>query len=367
MFWKNRNSGFIQIPILIGIIIAITIIGGGVFVSVKKYTEKRGNSVNDVKSTTTDESEVERLKKEIEGLKKQPPKVVVKEVPAPTPKPTKQPTETPKDHGDNDNDGLENWIEDEIGTDKNKSDTDGDGVPDGLDEHPLSNSSIINKIYQVKDDGTGLTFPIRINVPLDLYIMYKDKLRHDFESGAKNIANYAIYQDKYVQDIITQVIIIAHDYNTNQYQIFRNLVGQIVYNEDKFSGYDEYPKYPTETIVDGSGDCEDSAILLAALLRGFQYRWQTVFKDDPLGHQLDGENIGFIVMTGHIAVGYWVPNFEKMFDPSWEYYNVLNIAYYIKDAKKYCYVEATSNDFAPCEVPQQVNEISKNAQVYPLN
>ena len=33
----------------------------------------------------------------------------------------------------------------------------------------------------------------------------------------------------------------------------------------------EYPRYPVETLVDGVGDCEDSAILYASIVRTFGY------------------------------------------------------------------------------------------------
>lgn len=273
-----------------------------------------------------------------------------------------------KDHGDNDGDHLENWIEDELGIDKNKADTDGDGVPDSLDEHPLDNSSIINKIYKVKDDVTGIIFPIRVNVPLDAYIMFKSELKHNFEPDAKNIVSYAMHKDRYIQDIVKQVLVAAVEYDANWYQMFRNLVAEIVYNEDAFTGYDEYPKYPIETLVDGSGDCEDTSILLASLLRGFQYRWQTNLAGTPIEHDFDDVNIGFLVMPGHIAVGYWTPEFEQIFDPSYKYYGLIDVARYTdKDGKKYCYVETTSNDFVVCELPSQAKEISKNVYIYSLS
>jgi hypothetical protein len=36
-------------------------------------------------------------------------------------------------------------------------------------------------------------------------------------------------------------------------------------------GYDEYPRYPIETLVDKGGDCEDTAILAASIIRGMGY------------------------------------------------------------------------------------------------
>ena len=51
------------------------------------------------------------------------------------------------------------------------------------------------------------------------------------------------------------------------------------------TGYDEFRRYPIETLIDGGGDCEDTTILVAALLRGL------------------GEKPVLIFTPGHIALG----------------------------------------------------------------
>lgn len=51
-----------------------------------------------------------------------------------------------------------------------------------------------------------------------------------------------------------------------------SFVHSMPYTSDKVStGYDEYPRYPVETIVDGGGDCEDTAILFASIIREMDY------------------------------------------------------------------------------------------------
>ncbi len=373
---KVKRVLSLRLIITIGVIILLFAGIYFAYIQLKSYQVKQAEKERQELEQADKDKKIGELKKQIETLEQEPPKVVYKEVPIQEEQQQEegeqnqgqeQTQEDTKDHSDNDGDHLENWFEDLIGTDKNKLDTDGDGVPDNLDDHPLDNSSIINKIYQVKDDGTGLIFPIRVNIPLDAYIMYKNKLSHNFEANASNIAGYALYGERLIQTIVWQVFEIAFEYeDANWYQIFRNLVAQIVYNSDKFTGYDEYPKYPIETIVDGSGDCEDTSILLATLLRGFVWRWQTALKDSTspgVAHRFDGVNVGFIVMTGHVAVGYWVPDFEQLND---DRYRILHLAYYVHDNKKYCYIETTSNDFAPCEVPQQVDDVSKNVYIRPL-
>lgn len=85
----------------------------------------------------------------------------------------------------------------------------------------------------------------------------------------------------------------------------------------------EYPRYPVETLVEG-GDCEDKAILLAALLRSLGYRTALlVFKGDP----------------GHMAVGVDCPD-------CWG-------SYYLKDGVKYFYLETTGPGWYVGEVPEE--------------
>ena len=51
------------------------------------------------------------------------------------------------------------------------------------------------------------------------------------------------------------------------------------------TGYDEYPRYPIETLVDEGGDCEDTSILLAKVLHTMGY------------------DIVLVNLTSHIAIG----------------------------------------------------------------
>ena len=41
--------------------------------------------------------------------------------------------------------------------------------------------------------------------------------------------------------------------------------------DDEMTPYDEYPKFPVETLAEGGGDCEDSSILYAALMKAAGY------------------------------------------------------------------------------------------------
>lgn len=81
----------------------------------------------------------------------------------------------------------------------------------------------------------------------------------------------------------------------------------------------EYPRYPTEMLVDGRGDCEDSAILMAGLLDALGY--DTVLLKYP----------------GHMVLGIQMDEFNP-------YYAKYTPKYFDYGGKRYYHVEGT--DFA---------------------
>ncbi len=55
--------------------------------------------------------------------------------------------------------------------------------------------------------------------------------------------------------------------------------------DDVTTGFDEYPRYPLETLVDNGGDCEDTAILYASIVQALGYGAVLV---SPPGHMAVG-------------------------------------------------------------------------------
>jgi hypothetical protein len=100
------------------------------------------------------------------------------------------------------------------------------------------------------------------------------------------------------------------------------LVQSIPYSIDiDTTGLEEYPRYPLETLVDDTGDCEDHAILLAELLCALQY--------DAVLLEYPGD---------HMAVG--VADSGDMFG-----------TYYEHDGKKYYYTETTATGWKIGDIP----------------
>jgi transglutaminase-like putative cysteine protease len=85
----------------------------------------------------------------------------------------------------------------------------------------------------------------------------------------------------------------------------------------------EHPKYPIETLMEQTGDCEDQAILLAALLK------------------LMGHEVALLILPTHVALGIAGLNLNGIYltDPG------TNTRYY--------YVETTVDGWLPGQVPPE--------------
>ena len=92
-------------------------------------------------------------------------------------------------------------------------------------------------------------------------------------------------------------------------------------------GKSEYPRFPIETVVERTGDCEDHAILLAAVTRALGY--DTILLNFPT----------------HIAVGI-------AGDPS------IRGTYYEHRGKQFYYVETTSTGWKIGQVPEKFRGVS---------
>jgi len=99
------------------------------------------------------------------------------------------------------------------------------------------------------------------------------------------------------------------------------------------TSFDEYPRYPIETLVDNGGDCEDTSILLAAIV-------------DKLGY-----GVALIMPPAHVAVG--IAGEESRPGRYWEYAGT-----------KYYYLETTGEGFRIGEVPSVYSKAT--AHVYPI-
>ena len=111
-----------------------------------------------------------------------------------------------------------------------------------------------------------------------------------------------------------------------------NFVQSIEYVDDMTStGYTDFPKYPLETLYDQCGDCEDSSILLGALLKELGY------------------GCIFIELPEHVAIG------VKATDDA-------PGTYYDYNGSHYLYIETTNSGWDIGTLPDDYNE--EKAKIY---
>ena len=167
---------------------------------------------------------------------------------------------------------------------------------DAIAKDALSSVQIVDGITQQRPPNTrqtigrryvwnfrGRHYTILMTIDLERYNSYSGKERYDIpklvEEGRTMIGNltrefqrtFKQHRDWSKQDRVDFVL---------------SFVQSLPYTlDDVTTGYDEFRRYAIETLIEGGGDCEDTTILVAAILRGL------------------GEKTALIFTPGHIALG----------------------------------------------------------------
>lgn len=127
-----------------------------------------------------------------------------------------------------------------------------------------------------------------------------------------------------------------HFINTQMVELALLFVQIIPYSTDiDTTGIQDYPRYPIETLVDGTGDCEDHAFLLAQLLSSMKY--EAILLNYP---------------GVHTAVG--VADTGNMFGKGYKY-----------NGKSYFYTETTATGWKIGDVPPGFERPAKVWELVP--
>ena len=163
-------------------------------------------------------------------------------------------------------------------------------------EDALSDVRIVDGINQYRPPNTrqtlgrryiwnfqGKSYTILMTIDVERYNSYSGKERYDIpqlvEEGRTTIGNLT----REFQRIFKQN---RGWSKRDQVDFVLSFVQSLPYTlDDVTTGYDEFRRYAIETLIEGGGDCEDTTILVAAILRGL------------------GESVALIFTPGHIALG----------------------------------------------------------------
>ena len=145
------------------------------------------------------------------------------------------------------------------------------------------------------------------------------------------------YDDSYIDMLVAEIEDAVQQSGFSDYETIEfaaAFVQSLPYTVDLVTtSFDEYPRYPIETLVDNGGDCEDTSILLASII-------------DAMGY-----GVVLIKFSDHVAIG--IKGGENVTGTYWEYGN-----------SRYYYLETTGEGWRIGQLPEEYEGVS--AYVYPL-
>lgn len=191
----------------------------------------------------------------------------------------------------------------------------------------------------------GLRWTWSLSIPRSLYDTYKSVSVSDrTRNGPAGYGFLVTTQDYYVIQVANKL----HEAAVQKgYEVYDEVsfvlafVQSLPYTSDSVTTeYDEYPRFPIETLVNDGGDCEDTSILFATLVLILNY--------DAI----------FISPPSHYAVGVWGTDLHGYY---WTY-----------NSRTYYYCETTGDNWRIGDIPSEYKDalahlyaIDKNKQYVP--
>ncbi|MDI6888114.1 MAG: hypothetical protein QMC78_00245 [Methanocellales archaeon] len=195
-------------------------------------------------------------------------------------------------------------------------------IPVGEIAPPAQSTEIIKRHYEWKYDGT--TWTLDLSIPEALYEHYRNKPRPTTTDYSVYVTDP--YDDHYLETLAEKFEEIANTQKYDRYEeacFVLSFVQDLPYaTDDITTPFDEYPRYPIETLVDMTGDCEDTSILAAALL-------------DMIGY-----DIVLIELPNHMALG--IAGGEEFYG-----------TYYLDNGTEYFYAETTGAGWEIGVIPDE--------------
>jgi hypothetical protein len=182
------------------------------------------------------------------------------------------------------------------------------------------NSKSITRYYRWEYDNTD--FSVEYEYDTDAYTAYSLRSRNrDFSHFVNDP-----YDDELISMITAQMAELAKSKGYSRDEIpyiVMAFVQSLPYVSDSASaGFDEYPRFPFETLYHGGGDCEDSSILLAALLYDMGY------------------GVALVEFPGHMGVGV-------------KGAHALEGSYFNHSGARYYYLETTNSGWEVGMIPDE--------------
>lgn len=184
----------------------------------------------------------------------------------------------------------------------------------------------------------GSKWTLTSEIPKSLYDAYNQvSLQQRTRHGVAGYDFLITTQDYKMRSIADSLHEAASEKGYGQYDevsFILAFVQSLPYTSDSVTtGHDEYPRFPIETLVDGGGDCEDTSILFATIVRILDYSAILIAPPD------------------HLAVGVLGTN--------------LRGTYYKYNGRNYYYCETTGDNWKIGDVPNAHQNVK--AYLYPID
>ena len=205
-------------------------------------------------------------------------------------------------------------------------------LPGELNKSPLS-EEIVTVSYTWVYGSRDWTW--ELDIPRSVYELYRSIPRSPTMDYSVYITHP--YDDEYIDSLSAKIKQAAElkGYDGLQTVEFATaFVQNLDYTNDSVtSSFDEYPRYPIETLFNKGGDCEDTSILLASILRSLGY------------------GVVLIELSDHCAVG--VLGGDTLHGTYWEF-----------NGEKYFYIETTNSGWGIGELPDVYRNVP--AYIFPM-
>lgn len=171
----------------------------------------------------------------------------------------------------------------------------------------------------------GQSYAFTTDLPKTVYDYYTDRIR--VPEYGMYISD--LYDERAMDNLVAGISRSGADNNLGPVELAEEIAAAVqsleYIEEDPTNKYNEYPKFPAETLVDEGGDCEDTAILLAGL-----------FHRAGIGVRLLK-----MIDKRHMALG--VQGDDEV-----------DGTYYEQDGEKFYYLETTGEGYEVGEIPDSM-------------
>lgn len=163
---------------------------------------------------------------------------------------------------------------------------DSDGEP--LELVPEPGGEVLERHYEWTFDGASYTYDL--GIPLSLLDYYEGQ-DFTYHGGGHNYVAYVAsqYDDPFIQAVADELLRVSAEEGHSEDEALSlalAFVQSLEYTSDNVTtGYDDFPRYPVETLAESGGDCEDTAILYAAIAQAMGYGAVLL---NPPGHMATG-------------------------------------------------------------------------------